>query len=99
MNNENYITKDFNLAGYLLFEGYKLIDHPRTNGVTMFTFEDDGSIKVSLQKYYSMEALIEPIGFGNALRTLKSVLHSYDKINANVGENNYVQHNKGITRK
>ena len=62
MNNENYITKDFNLAGYLLFNGYKLIDHPRTNGVTMFTFEDDGSIKVSLQKYYSMEALIEPIG-------------------------------------
>ena len=55
MNNENYITKDFNLAGYLLYEGYKLIDHPRTNGVTMFTFEDDGSIKVSLKKYYSIE--------------------------------------------
>ena len=98
MNNENYITKDFNLAGYLLFKGYKLIDHPRTNGVTMFTFEDDGSIKVTLEKYYSIKASVEPIGFGNALRTLKSVLHSHDKTNANVGENNYVQHNRGITR-
>ena len=98
MNNENYITKDFNLAGYLLFKGYKLIDHPRTNGVTMFTFEDDGSIKVSLQKYYSMEALIEPIGFGNALRTLKSVLHSHDKTNANSGDNNYVKQNKGTAK-
>jgi hypothetical protein len=99
MNNENYMTKDFNLAGYLLFEGYRLIDHPRTNGVTMFTFEDNGSLKITLQKYFSMGALVEPIGFGNSLRTLKSVLHSNDKTNANVGENNYVQHNKGITRK
>jgi hypothetical protein len=98
MHNENYITKDFNLAGYLLFEGYKLIEHPRTNGVTMFTFEDDGSIKVSLQKYYSMEARIEPISFGNALRTLKSVLHSYDKTDANAGVNNYVQQFKGSTK-
>jgi hypothetical protein len=98
MHNENYITKDFNLAGYLLFEGYKLIDHPRTNGVTMFTFEDDGSIKVSLQKYFSMEARIEPISFGNALRTLKSVLHSYDKTDANAGVNNYVQQFKGSTK-
>ena len=38
MNNENYITKDFNLAGYLLSEGYKLIDHPRTNGVNNVYF-------------------------------------------------------------
>ena len=98
MDNENYITKDFNLAGYLLFEGYRLIDHPRTNGVTMFTFEDDGSIKVSLQKYYSMEASVEPIGFGNSLRTLKSVLHSYDKTNANSGLNNYVQQSKGTAK-
>ena len=64
----------------------------------MFTFEDDGSIKVSLQKYFSMEARIEAISFANALRTLKSILHSYDKTNANSGVNNYVQQFKGSTK-
>ena len=63
MNNENYITKDFNLAGYLLFKGYKLIGSSKNQTVlSMFTFEDDGSIKVTLEKIlFNKKRPVEPI--------------------------------------
>ena len=94
MNNENYITKDFNLAGYLLSEGYKLIAHPKQNGITMFTFENDGSIAILLSKYYQLDTRVEPIKFGNSLRTLKSLIHQ----NANAETNNYVKQYKGTAK-
>ena len=88
---QNYSTKDFYAAGYLLAESFKLISHSRHGRITTFKFEGDQSVKEAADKYFTMQALVEPVAYGNALRSLKSILHSYDKLNADGDVNNYVK--------
>ncbi len=85
-----YKTKDFYAAGYLLAEGFKLVSHSRTGKITLFEFEDNQLIKEAADKYFTMQTRVEPVAYGNALRSLKSILHSYDKLNADGDVNNYV---------
>ena len=87
---QNYITRDFYAAGYLLAEGFKLVSHSRTGKITLFEFEDTQSVKEAADKYFNMQTRVEPVAYGNALRSLKSILHSYDKLNADGDVNNYV---------
>jgi len=88
---QNFCTKDFYAVGYLLAEGYKLMSHSRNGRITLFEFENDQTLKESADKYYSMQALVEPMSCGNALGLLKLILHSYDKLNADGEVNNYVK--------
>jgi hypothetical protein len=91
MQMQNFCTKDFYAAGYYLAEGYKLVSHSRNGRITLFEFEDGQSLRETADKYYSMKALVEPMSYGNALRLLKTILHSYDKPNADGDVNNYVK--------
>lgn len=90
-----YETKDFYLSGFLISEGVKLLSHRRNGAITTFSFNDDESLKQLIKKYYAMQAEVEPMRYSNALRSLKSVLHSCNNANINVKTNKYVPQYKG----
>ena len=87
----NYLTKDFYLAAYLIAEGVKLLSHHRNGTITTFCFNDDELLKQMIKKYYAMQSSVEPMTYSNAIRSLKSVLHSSNYANVNVELNNYVE--------
>ena len=75
---QNKITnRDFYFSAYLMANGCKLSSHTKSRGITTFIFDDERISELS-DNYYSMSALVEPISFGNALKTLKSIIHSTD---------------------
>ncbi len=80
-----FTNRDFYFSAYLIANGCKLSAHTKDRGITTFIFDDERISELS-ENYYSMNALVEPITFGNALKTLKSVIHSTD---ANSKGNNY----------
>lgn len=86
-----YETKDFYLSGFLIAEGVKLLSHRRNGAITTFSFNDNEMLKQLIKKYYAMQSLVEPMTYSNALRSLKSVLHSNNYANVNGGINNHVQ--------
>jgi len=86
-----YSNKDFYLSAYLLTTGHKLIEHTRSQGLTTFIFESNGDIESAVAEYYSMNATVEPIIFGNSIRSLKSIIHSYTTSTSNRGNNNEYQ--------
>jgi hypothetical protein len=92
----NYSNQDFYLSAYLLTTGYKLIEHTRSQGLTTFTFESNDDIDNAVAEYYSMNAKVEPMKFGNSIRSLKSIIHSYSTSTSNRGNRNEHQlHTEG----
>ena len=87
----NYSNQDFYLSAYLLTTGYKLIEHTRSQGLTTFTFESNDDIDNAVAEYYSMNAKVEPMKYGNSIRTLKSIIHSYSTSTSNRGNKNEYQ--------
>jgi len=90
----NYSNQDFYLSAYLLTTGYKLIEHTRSQGLTTFTFESTNDIHDAVAEYYSMNAKVEPMKYGNSIRTLKSIIHSYSTSTSNRGNSNEYQLHK-----
>ena len=72
-----FTNRDFYFSAYLIANGCKLSSHTKDRGITTFIFDDE-RISELADNYYSMNALVEPIAFGNALKTLKSIIHSSD---------------------
>ena len=92
----NYSNQDFYLSAYLLTTGYKLIEHTRSQGLTTFTFESNDNIENAVAEYYSMNAKVEPMKYGNSIRSLKSIIHSYSTSTSNRGNRNeYQLHKEG----
>ena len=87
----NYSNQDFYLSAYLLTTGYKLIEHTRSQGLTTFTFESNDDIDNAVAEYYSMNAKVEPMKYGNSIRYLKSIIHSYSTSTSNRGNKNEYQ--------
>ncbi len=81
------ITNDFYLAAYFLYKGYKLEEHSRKNNQSAFGFFENESINEDKEQYYTLKATVEPMSYGSAMRTLKSVLHSYSNKNSNLNSN------------
>lgn len=71
-----YENRDFYLTGYLLSKGLKLLDHRKNGPMTVFFIEKSDNIFELISDYYSMKASCEPVAFSQALRTLKSIIHS-----------------------
>jgi len=91
-----YSNEDFYLSAYLLTTGYRLIEHTRQKGLTTFVFESTDNIENAVNEYYSMNAKVEPIKYGNSIRSLKSIIHSYSTSTSNRGNNNeYQLHTEG----
>ena len=89
-----YANRDFYMSAFLIASGYRLSSHERKGGVTTFYFEVDERMENLIQQYYSMRSFIEPISYGNALKNLKSVIHSSDRPYANTENNGYVKQYK-----
>lgn len=73
---KTYSNRDFYLSAYLISEGYKLSSHFRMDGLTTFHFSADDNIEESASNYYSMKALVNPLAYSSAIRSLKTVIHS-----------------------
>jgi hypothetical protein len=91
-------TRDFYLASFLIASTVKLQSHNKINGTTIFNFPNDDKTNDAINSYYSMSATIEPISYGNAIKSLKSIVHSYDKENTNTEEINNVKKTNRIRR-
>lgn len=85
---QTYSNEDFYLSAYLLTTGYKLIEHTRKQGITTFVFESTNDIHDAVAEYYTMNATVEPMKYGNSIRSLKSIIHSYSTSTSNRGYKN-----------
>ena len=83
-----YSNSDFYLSAYLLTKNYRLVEHNRTQGLTTFIFESNDNIEDAVAEYYSMNAKVEPMKYGNSIRALKSIIHSYTTSTSNRGNRN-----------
>ena len=83
-----YESKDFYLAGYLMCSGVHMLSNKKTGQQTIFVFDNDGAVQNLIDKYYRMEARINPVTYGQALRNLKSIIHSNSNINIKPDTNN-----------
>ena len=71
-----YLSKDFYLSSYLIANGCNLFDNIVEDGVTTFVFEENDEVKKLIGNYYSLKSKVEPMAYGQAIRTLKSVIHA-----------------------
>lgn len=73
---KTYSTKDFYLSSYLIANGSTLLDNIVEDGITTFVFENNEEVKKLIGNYYSLKSKVEPMAYGQAIRTLKSVIHA-----------------------
>jgi len=85
--NNIYKNRDFYLSSFLIASGCSLKGSSQSRGITTFEFIDDENTQDLVTKYYSMNALIEPLGFVSAIRTLKSLVHAPDKNKKEINNN------------
>ena len=71
----NFNTKDFYLMAFLLASGFKLLGHSKNAGLTIFKFDESQKLTNAIGTYYGFSSSVEPITYGNAMRTLKSIIH------------------------
>ena len=83
----NHSTRDFYCASFLIATGIKLQSHAKINGSTVFHFANDLLTQEAVENYYSMRSSVEPITYSNAIKALKSIVHSYDKADTNINTN------------
>lgn len=75
-NMKTLLSKDFYLSSYLMANGCNLIDNIVDDGITVFVFEKNDEVKRLIGNYYSLKSKVEPLAYGQAIRTLKSVIHA-----------------------
>ena len=73
---KTYKSKDFYLSSYLITNGCNLIDNIVEDEVSTFVFEKNDELKILIGNYYSLKSRVEPMAYGQAIRTLKSVIHA-----------------------
>ncbi len=73
---KTYKSKDFYLSSYLIANGCNLIDNIVEDEVSTFVFEKNDELKILIGNYYSLKSRVEPMAYGQAIRTLKSVIHA-----------------------
>ena len=76
---EIYKNRDFYLSAFMIASGCMIKGSSQSGGITTFEFSDDERTQELVARYYSMNALIEPLGFVSAIRTLKSLVHAPNK--------------------
>jgi hypothetical protein len=71
-----YKSRNFYLSAFLLAEGCKLDNFARLDGITTFEFEMNDTLLERVRQYFANQATVNPIAFGNALKNLKSLIHT-----------------------
>lgn len=75
-NTNTYTSRDFYLSAYLIAAGHDLSEYKKDAGnLTTFIFNNSQELLEQVRKYYALEAVVNPVVYGNALRNLKSVIH------------------------
>ena len=80
---DTYTNRDFYCSSYLIAAGMQLKSYHKTNGITTFEFDNSEKLQDLVQEYYSMNAFVNAMQYGSAIKNLKSVIHS----NANTKSN------------
>ena len=88
--NKTYSNQDFYLSAFLMTSGCRMLSNKRINGITIFSFEDNNYLQKLVSDYYSFQATCEPMAYGNAIRSLKSVIHSSNSKESNYNANRAV---------
>ena len=72
-----YVTRDFYLTSYLIdsCENYKDV-HLANHNTTEFIFEQSKKLYELVEGFYTQKALVNPMSYGNTLRSVKSIIHS-----------------------
>ena len=74
---ENYATRDFYLASYLIDKGENYADvHLVNRNTTEFLFLQSKELRGLVENFYTQKALVNPMSYGNTLRSVKSIIHS-----------------------
>jgi len=71
-----YTNRDFYLSSYLIAAGEQMKSYHKTNGITTFEFDNSEKLQDLIQNYYSMNAFVNAMQYGSAIKNLKSVIHS-----------------------
>ena len=71
-----YESRDFYLAGFLMSSGIPMVGNYKEGYKTTFVFNGGDEVERLVNGYYSMQETIEPVSYGQALRNLKSIIHS-----------------------
>jgi hypothetical protein len=82
----NYQTTDTYLAGYLMASGCPLKAHTRDGSSTQFILEQTDKLQQLVEDYFNMNANVNPLHYGSALKILKNIIYQKD--------NNYNYDNK-----
>jgi hypothetical protein len=89
MKIQNYTSRDFYLSAFLLAAGHALESYQKdSTGKTIFVFRSTPELNQQIQKFYALEAVVNPVEYGNALRSLKSIIHAEQITNE---DKNYVK--------
>jgi hypothetical protein len=84
MKINQYTSRDFYLSAYLLAAGHALESHQKdASGKTTFVFRSTPELNKQIQQYYGLDAIVNPVEYGNALRSLKSIIHAEQMTNEN----------------
>ncbi len=86
----NFESRDFYLSGYLLATGNQLKSWYKTGKTTTFIFDYNKEVDGLIADYYSTQASVNPVEYGQSLKNLKSIIHSNTNSKSN---NNYEQFN------
>jgi len=73
---KTYSTVDLYLSAFLIAQGFPVIQWNRETGLTDFAFEHSAKLLQLVGEYYSDEAMVSPLQYGNSLKNLKSMIHS-----------------------
>ena len=76
-NTMNYSTRNFYLVSYLFLVGNQIDEARLVNqNITEFTFGENDKLRKDVESFYSQDATICPMNFGNSFRNVKSIIHN-----------------------
>ena len=93
MNTDTYSTQDFYLSALLVTKGHSVIDYERQRNITQFQFEKTSELLTLVQEYFSDRVTVSPVRYGNAIKNLKSLIHS---ISTTTNNDNSTNHKSGF---
>jgi len=71
-----YRTSDFYCTAFLVAQGLKPVSHKREGQQMVFLFDSSPALDDMVESYYGLRASVNPVAYGNAIRTLKSIVHA-----------------------
>ncbi len=88
----DYITKDFPCAAFLLATENKLKSYTKADGITRFVFAGSKTLDELVRQFYTQTAVVNVTAFCYAQRTLKGIIYDAcnmkDKTNVEQSESN-----------